>query len=142
MQEKTTKELEHELSGCASLQNYLTENETCVIKERELSEMLTQLMEEKNLRRTDLIRNSGLNDIYVHQIISGKRRPSRNKLLCLCFAMELEVSAVQEILKYCGYPPLYVKNRRDSVIYYGLENGLSLLQVNEMLFEQGEAVLS
>lgn len=49
---------------------------------------------------------------------------------------------VQEIRKHCGYPPLYVKNRRDSVIFFALRNGHSLLQVNELLFEQGEALLA
>ena len=75
-------------------------------------------------------------------ITTGKRRPSRNKLLCLFFGMGLDAEAVQYVLKHCGYPPLYLKNRRDSVILFALQNGFTLLQANEILFEHGEAVLS
>ena len=142
MMERITKELEHELSGSASLVQYLSDHADCVVGEQDLPAALAEVMEEKRLRRADIIRRSSLNDIYVHQIFSGKRRPSRNKLLCLFFGMELDVERVQKILKCCGYPPLYVKNRRDSVIYFALRNGHSLLQANELLFEQGEAMLA
>ena len=142
MQTKSTGELEHELSGCASLESYLTENRDYVVKERMLSELLEQIMHEKDVRRTDVIRKSGLNDIYAHQILAGKRRPSRDKLLCLLFGMELDVESVQKILRQCGYAPLYVKNLRDSIIFFALQNGHTLLQVNETLFECGEPMLS
>ena len=142
MRTKTTGELEHELSGCASLDKYLTENENCVVRERALSEALEQIMQEKDIRRTDVIRKSGLNDIYAHQILAGKRHPSRDKLLCLLFGMELDVERVQQILKQCGYAPLYVKNQRDSIIFFALQNGQTLLQANETLFEYGESMLS
>lgn len=142
MQEKSTGELERELSCCASLERYLKENSDCVTPEWELSAVLSELMEQRDLRRADVIRNSGLNDIYVHQILSGKRHPSRSKLLCLFFGMELDVETVQQVLKRCGYPPLYAKNRRDSVILFALQTGQTLLQVNEILFEQGENMLA
>jgi len=142
MLEKSTGELERELSGCASLEHYLTENSGCVVREKALSEALEQIMADKDLRRTEVIRKSSLNDIYVHQILAGKRRPSRNKLLCLFFGMELDVDGAQQVLKRCGYPPLYAKNKRDSIILFALQNGQSLLQVNETLFEHGEDMLS
>ena len=40
MLEKSTGELERELSGCASLEHYLTENSGCVVREKALSEAL------------------------------------------------------------------------------------------------------
>ena len=142
MQQKSTGELERELSCCASLDQYLTENDGCVIRERALSEALEQIMQKKELRRADIIKNSGLNDIYVHQILAGKRHPSRNKLLCLLFGMGLDCDNAQQILKQCGYPPLYAKNLRDSIILHALQNGRSLLEVNETLFEHGEPMLA
>ena len=142
IQEKTTKELEHELSGCASLAHYLTENQECVMQEQLLSETLGNIMKQMSLRRADVIKNSGLNDIYVHQILAGKRHPSRNKLLCLLFGMELDAECVQRVLKRCGYAPLYAKSRRDSIILFALKNGHTLLQFNETLFEYGEEMIS
>lgn len=141
MQEKTTSELERELSGCATLSEYLTEN-TCVTEDPDVSEALMKLIEVKKLHRADIIAHSGINDIYVHQILSGKRRPSRDKLLCLVFGMGLTTEETQTLLKRCGYGQLYAKNRRDSVVLFALQRGMNLLQVNEQLFEAGEDLLS
>ena len=141
MQEKTTTQLEQELSSCASFHEYLSQN-PCVTSNQDVSQLLSKLQQEKGLQRAELIARSGVNDIYVHQILSGKRHPSRNKLLCLAIAMELEAEQVQDLLKRCGYAPLYAKNRRDSVILYGFYHKQPLFAVNEALYELGEPLLA
>lgn len=142
MRNKTTKELERELSATASLSRYLTRNKAAVLPDQELSAALTQVLQEKDMSRSEVIDRSGLNDIYVHQIFSGRRRPSRDKLLCLFFGMGLEVETAQRIMKSCGYAPLYVKNRRDAAILFSLRNSMTLRQCNDALFEVGEQILS
>ena len=84
MQERSTKELEKELSSCNEISDFLAQNQVHM-HECSVSEQLRYYMEKKALSRSDVIARSGLNDIYAHQILSGKRRPSRDKLLCLCF---------------------------------------------------------
>lgn len=80
--------------------------------------------------------------IEAHQILSGKRRPSRDKLLCLCFGLKLDSEQVQDLLRDCGYAVLYAKNRRDSIILFAFYRGMSLLELNEKLYEEGEALLN
>ena len=141
MQDSITKDLEKELSGCAQLHVFL-ENHRENMKEHSISDLLRIHMAEKNLSRADVITASGLNDIYAHQIFAGKRNPSREKLLCICFGMGLTADQTQELLRDCGYVPLYVKKRRDSIILYALMHGLTLLQSNELLYEEKEDLLS
>lgn len=140
MQVRNTKDLEQKLAVCAQVEQYLDENADQML-DCSVSEYLAQLLNERGLKRTDVINASGLNDIYAHQIFSGKRTPSRDKLLCLCFGMKLSTEETQELLKRCGYPTLYAKKRRDSVILYALFHKMPLMQCNEELYNIGEALL-
>lgn len=141
MQERSTKELEKELSACEEISEFLTQNQEHM-HSASVSEQLRHYMEEKSLTRSEVIARCGLNDIYAHQILSGKRRPSRDKLLCLCFGLELETEQVQDLLRDCGYAVLYAKNRRDSIILFALFKGVRLLELNEKLYEEGEPLLN
>lgn len=141
MQDRTTKDLEKELSSCAQLHTFLESNKLSS-KEESVSELLKKYMEEKGVTRADVIAGSGLNDIYAHQILAGKRRPSRDKLLCLCFGLGLSAENVQGMLRDCGYVPLYVKRRRDSIILYALLKSMTLIELNELLYEEKEDLLN
>ena len=140
MGEHTTTDLEQALSASHSVREYLQEHPT-VTDTESVSQHLLTLMERQNVQRAELITRSGINDIYVHQILSGKRHPSRDKVLCLAFAMRLNAEDVQTLLKRCGYAPLYAKLRRDSAILHGFYHNLPLLTVNEQLYELGEPLL-
>ena len=141
MQVRNTKDLEQELAACAQVEQYLEENAQ-QMHDRPLAEYLTGLLDERGLKRANVIRESGMNDIYVHQIFSGRRVPSRDKLLCICFGMHLSAKETQDILKRCGFSALYAKKRRDSVILHALYHKMSLIQCNEELYNVGETLLN
>lgn len=141
MHNKKTSDLEQELSACADLKKYLDQN-TFRAESHTVSQQLVELMEQKGIARSQLITRSGLNDIYVHQILSGHRRPSRDKLLCLALGLELDAEQVQSLLKGCGYAPLYAKNRRDSIVLHGFLHTESLFHINENLYNLGEPLLA
>ena len=141
MQVRNTTDLEQELASCAQIKQYLDENAEQML-DRPLSDYLTDLMSERGLTRSDVIRDSGLNDIYAHQIFSGRRVPSRDKLLCICFGLHLAAEETQNLLKWCGFSALYAKKRRDSVIMYALHHHFSLMQCNEELYNIGEILLN
>ena len=44
-------------------------------------------------------------------------------------------------LKTTGYAPLYVRLERDSIIFFGLQHGLTLTDTNELLYEMNYALL-
>ena len=138
--EKTTEELEKQLSGLGRLSDYLSENAD-LLKKRTIAEQLSRRLVEKGLTRADVISAAGLNDIYAHQIFAGKRRPSRDKVLCLAFGMALTADETQTLLKDCGYAVLYAKDRRDSIILYALYNRQNLMKLNEALYDEGERLV-
>ena len=99
------------------------------------------LLKEKKLKKIDVINKSGLNKVYAYQIFAGIRKPSRDKLLALAYAMKLSYKECQQLLHLANVSGLYIKNRRDSAIIFGLMRGLSVLDINELLYEMGEFIL-
>lgn len=62
---------------------------------------------EKELSRKKVIEGSGMNTVYGYQLLSGHRSPSRDKLLCLAFGLNMNTEEAQELLKKCGTARLY-----------------------------------
>ena len=141
MQARNTGDLEQALSACEQVEQYLEDNSEH-LQELPLSKHLAKLMEERGLTKSHVIAASNLNDIYAYQIFSGTRAPSRDKLLCLCFGMGLSAEETQNLLKWCGYPVLYAKKRRDSVILHALYHNASLMECNEQLYNMDEELLN
>lgn len=134
---KDTKELEEELKSFSNFESFYNDNKD-IICEISLSEYLQKIIDKKSLDKKEIIKKSELSEIYAYQILSGvKKSPARNKVLSLIFAMELSFEESQDLLKKTGYPTLYAKNPFDCVIIYGLCKKMSVVEINEKLFEYG-----
>ena len=83
-------------------------------------------------------KDAGLAFAYVGNIINGKKNnPSRNVLISICFAIGTTFEEAQYLLKYAGHAPLYVRRKRDVVIWFGLKKHQDLQTVNDLLVERG-----
>ncbi len=133
---KDTSEMLLELEGCSDFKEFLNENSETIIK-KELSHCLIELLDKHNIKKSEAVKNSEINEIYAYQIFAGSRIPERNKLLCICIGMGLELSEVQTLLKSTGYAPLYIKNPFDCTIVFGIHKKLKLLEINSLLYENG-----
>lgn len=131
---KNTQELLEILNSTDKIETYLSEFPE-VIPEKPLSEALEKLLSEKNLTKSQCIQDSGLQRNYGYQIFSGERTPSRDKLLALCLAMHLTLNEVHTLFCATGFPDLYPKNQRDSVLIFSFNKSLSPLETNELLFD-------
>ena len=131
---KDTAKIIEELGLCDDFKTFYDENKEYMVSDN-LSEMLHNLQREKGLRKTDIIKRSELSEVYAYQIFSGQRHPDRKKLLCLAVGMSLNLEETQSLLKCAGYAPLYVKLPFDSVVTYGICKRLSVIQINEILFD-------
>ena len=89
------------------------------------------------LKKSQVIRAAEMSEVYAYQIFSGLRVPERKKLLCLAVAMKLTLDDVQTLLKCAGYSTLYVKLPFDSIVLYGVCKKLSVVEINEILYEYG-----
>lgn len=137
---KETDDLRKELAEASGLEKYLAENRSSFSLES-TANALSRLIEEKGISKAALARESGMSEIYLYQILSGRRSPSRNRLVCLCFGLNIGVDETQELLRLSGAAQLYPRIRRDAIIIYGLSHGMTLFDVNDKLFEQNEETL-
>ena len=140
MWEKSTDDLNQELMAQPNLDQYLTENGACW-RHADISAFLAQLYEVCGLSKAELARRAGISEVYLHQVFSGRRRPSRDRLLCLCISMEASLEETQQLLKRVGYAPLYPKLKRDAIIGHGILHRTSLAQINDKLFSENEKTL-
>lgn len=132
--QKDTSKIVEELGLCADFKTFYNENKEYMVSAT-LSQMLNDLIKEKGLKKSEVIRKSELSEVYSYQIFSGLRVPERKKLLCLAVGMGLNLDEVQTLLKCAGYSPLYVKIYFDSIVIYGICKQLSIVEINEILFE-------
>ena len=130
---KDTNNLRQELMEAADLDQFLSDNQESFISGN-VCGLLNQLFLKRKCSKAALAKQSGMSEVYLHQVFSGRRNPSRNRLLCLCFGLNAKLEEAQELLKLCGLAQLYPKNKRDAIIQYGLLNGMSLFAVNDKLF--------
>lgn len=134
MKSDDTQELFSALRESSSIKSYLkTHGNMC--NSINLVEYLNLLIEKKSIKKSQIIKNSGLNRIYGYQILSGNKKPSRDKLICFCFGLELDIIESQKLLHKGSYNPLYPKDKRDSIIIYCICKGKSLLETNLLLDE-------
>lgn len=139
MNEPLTDELLAELRESPDPAKFTAENN---ISHRSLPEYLQQLLDEKGLKRPKVIAEAGLNATYGYDIFTGKKHPSREKVLPLIFALKCTLREANRMLQAAGVNELYVKNRRDAIIIFCLEHGYSLMKTNEELFRFGEEPIS
>lgn len=140
MKSKSTDELLNILKQSDSPKEYIDNNRNDLITDA-LSTHLTTLLTEKGITKSQVIKASELNDIYCYQIFSGKRFPSRDTLLSICIGMQLNVEETQQLLQFAGFAPLYVKNIRDSIILFGINNRYNIYEINESLYSNNERTL-
>lgn len=140
MERKSTGQLNQELMQASSLGEYVSENRDA-FSEQALSQLLSELYEKKSISKAALARRAGMSEVYLHQVFSGRRSPSRDRLLCLCLGLEATLEETQELLRQAGFAQLYPRHKRDAVISYGLVHGISLGEINDRLFVENEKTL-
>lgn len=138
MAEKLTEELLSELLDAPTIDGFVAKNG---LGHRKLGEYLEELLEQKGLKRSQVVHMANLNETFGYQIFTGQRNPSRNKVLQIAFAMALGLRETNRALEAAGVSSLYSKDRRDAIIIFCLDRGCSLQKVNEELYRFGEETL-
>ena len=137
---KDTNNLHQALMEAPSLDRFLSENQDSFNRDS-VCDLLNRLFQKRSISKAALAKQSGMSEVYLHQVFSGRRNPSRSRLLCLCFGLHASPEETQELLKQCGLAQLYPRDRRDAIILYGILNGMDLFAVNDRLFAENEETL-
>ncbi len=140
--QKTTGELLDILknkSSCTEIQEEISSEQIT----ESLANCLNKLVAERDVKPADVMRRSGLKKAYFYSLLDGSREnPSRDVLIQLGFGFEMSLDEVQEFLKHRGAAQLYPRIPRDGVIIYCFQRGMSIIDCDLLLEENGEAVLT
>ena len=139
---KTTDELNNELKEADDIRRFIAKNEDELITKK-ISAFLNEIIDRKNLKKSQIIEAANLHKSYGYELFSGKKEmPSRDVMLRLAIAMGLDLDETQKLLKYSELPPLYARNSRDSVIIYAINNKKNVMNCNLLLEELGHKSLA
>ena len=127
----------------ALYEEYLTINRDEISRSFvKIDRALGTLLADKAMKKADVIARSGVEVHYAYQIFSGAKVPTRDKVLMLCFGFGLTAEETQELLKITGYPQLYSKNQRDNAILFGLTKKLTMIEMNNLLYDLDVEILT
>ena len=134
-----TISLEHYIKHCNSFEEFEKHwSDEMLNEDIRVGYYLDSLLVKYDKRAAAVSKDAGLAFAYVGNIINGKKNnPSRNVLISICFAIGTSFEEAQYLLKYAGHAPLYVRRKRDVVIWFGLMKHQSLQTVNDLLVERG-----
>lgn len=130
---KNTDDLRQEIQQSPNLEQFLTENREEFHSDT-VAKQLSELCRKKQISKAALAKRSCMSEVYLHQIFSGRRNPSRNRLICLCFGLRTTLEETQTLLRLCGQAQLYPKDRRDAIIQHALLHDTALVDLNQTLF--------
>lgn len=100
------------------------------------SEYLNEYLAAHRILTAELVKNSLLPRTYAYQILSGTKNPGRDKVLSLCIAAGMDYEETQRALALADAGKLYPRRKEDSIVIFALEKNLTVLQTNELLYEE------
>lgn len=132
----TTKELINNLQADTNLDEYFS------VYEKEFynatgKDILNELLVIRNLRVGDVAKKSGQGE-YVYKVFNGERKPSRDILISISVGMQLTLEETQLLLRVMKYAVLDPRDKRDSIIIFGIKSGYDICRLNDLLNERNE----
>lgn len=100
------------------------------------AEYLKAFLQSHQMTEAALIKASLLPRTYAYQILNGTKNPGRSKVLALCIAAKMNYEETQRALALANVGKLYPRRREDAIMIFALEQNLSVLQTNELLYEE------
>ena len=139
MSNNMTARLEHFINRYDTFEDFEKEwSDELLNEDVQIGNYLDSLLIKYDKRAAAVSKDAGLAFAYVGNIINGKKNnPSRNVLISICFAIGTTFEEAQYLLKYAGHAPLYVRRKRDVIIWFGLMKHQDLYTVNDLLVERG-----
>ena len=136
--EHLTEDLLKRLLASSSVESYLDTHETV---NTTLTELLRELIDARRLKRSEVARESGLNPTVVYDIFAGKSRPGRDHAIMLALGIGCTLRETQRLLRLDSVAELWCKDRRDAIVIWCIEHGMSRACTDDELYRLGERTL-
>ena len=137
-EERLTEDLLERLLAASRPEDFLDAEGVGI---RELVDYLQECLETAGLTRADVVRDSGINSTVVYDIFAGKSRPRGNHAIMLAFGLRCDLRQTQRLLRLADVAELWCKQRRDAILIWCIENGLTRAEADDELFRLGEKTL-
>lgn len=136
MKEETTERLADILSNMKGIEESNRFAKAHSTKKSDFAGYFNSYMAAKKLILAEVVEKSGINRNYVYQIINGRKRPSRDKIIALCIGAAMNFTETNRCLKKGGFAPLYPKDERDVHIAVCINRRIaSVVDLNISLYE-------
>ncbi len=100
----------------------------------EFTGYIQSIIEDKGVKRSDLIRALNLDRNYGYQILNGTRRPTKQHIIRIGLFLRMSLEQVQEILCMCERATLYEKRPEDAKVIYCFEQGMDYEKACEYIW--------
>lgn len=131
----STNELMNQLNSSNNIEDYLNKNEA-LFNDTSLADYLYNMFDEKCLKKNKVFAKAEIAEVYGYQILGGKKHPSRNVTLALCIGAGFTLNETQVALQIGKYSSLSPKDKRDSIIIFGINSNQSVVDINLKLYEK------
>ncbi|WP_294439704.1 XRE family transcriptional regulator [uncultured Slackia sp.] len=139
MQEEIlTEDLLARLLTAEKPESYLDQGETI---DRTLPDYLFELLADRGMKRAEVVRGSGVNVTVVYDIFAGKSVPGRDRAIMLAFGLKCDLRETQRLLRLAGASELWPKVRRDAIIIWCINQGMTRSECDDELWRLGEKTL-
>ncbi len=138
--EEKTENLNNELND-KNISDYINNHKFDEFDSLNFSLSLKKLMSQKNIKASELIKNTNLSKSYLYSILNGNRQASRDKIISIALYLKSSQKECNTLLKSACYRNLHPKSKRDSIIIYCLINKYSFTKTNIELEKNDEAIL-
>ena len=137
-----TDELTNKLKECDDIDTFMDENAN-EFNEDAFRKFLGDLLLKSKSSKTKLATDAGMSTSYVSEIFRGeKTTPGKDILLRIAFGLRLTLDELNRLLILGGKAPLRSKLRRDAIVIYSIEKGLSLGQADDLLYHYNQPTIT
>ena len=130
---KMTAPMESYLQGCKTFEDFEKRfPDELLADDNRVGEYLEELILKyrPDANYSKISDDANVDRSYVGNIVRGKKNnPGRDALISICLALGTTIDEVQYLLMYAGHAPLYVRRKRDVIIWFGFMMGKSINDV-------------
>lgn len=135
-----SKDFMSELKSCGEYCEFYNTNKE-ILKQKDYVATWQRALKDLKIKKADVIAKAEIGYTYFYDILRGDKHPTRDILIKLFLATELDLDSCQEILYTYDWAYLYPDVTRDSIIIYAILNRLNLAQANALLREHNQNTL-
>ncbi len=118
-------------------QNMPLENILDLLPDLDFVSYLEACLEKKGLKKNEVIAKTNMQKNYAYQICNGTKKGSKDKIIQLALAMQLDLHDTNNLLSLSDNGLLYAKVKKDAILIYALQHHYNLFKTNELLIAHG-----